>query len=99
MPTYDYTCRKPECETSWEAVVRYEDRDIMSCPTCGSLDIQRHFPSPMVLKASFPDGHKRKGWADFREAAKLNKAKANARPEHKGEYAAEIRKMGVKVEK
>lgn len=56
----------------------------------------RVFEAPMQMKASFPDGHKRKGWTDLKESARLEKAAAIARPETKREIKAEIRKMGIK---
>ena len=52
------------------------------CEGCQALDWQRVFESPMVASASLPDGTKRKGWADMKEAAKLECIKADL-PQHK----------------
>ena len=95
MPNYEWSCE--QCGNHWEAVVRYEDRDSpQACSECGSVGA-RHFPSPTVLKASYPDGHRRKGWADMKEIARLKVEAAGARKEAKKDIVSEIRKLGGKV--
>jgi hypothetical protein len=54
---------------------------------------------PNFTKASYVDGHKRAGWQDMKEAAKLNKQVATARGDTKKEIKAEIRKMRVRMTK
>ncbi len=56
----------------------------------------RVFQAPMQLKASFPDGHKRKGWDVLKESARLEKEAAVSKKETKAEIRNEIRKMGIK---
>lgn len=76
MPNYDFTCTK--CKHNFEEVVKYEERDIcpIPCPNCNSLETKRHFPGPMVLGASYPDGMKRPGWDTMKETARLEVEKA-----------------------
>lgn len=56
----------------------------------------RVFEPPMQLRASFPDGHKRSGWQDLKESARLEKIAAVANRETKKEIKAEICKLGIK---
>lgn len=56
----------------------------------------RIYEAPMVMKASYPDGMKRKGWAELKESAKLEKLAATSKRETKAEIKNEIRKMGIK---
>lgn len=99
-PTYDYACT--ECHALFDVHIRYVDRDdyekVGGCPDCGSIKLERQFPAPMVLKASYPDGTKR--FTDMKEAAKLNREAANSmKQDTKKEIAREIRKLGVRVNK
>lgn len=98
MPIYQYECR--ECETYWEVIVPYSQRDSQPCPACTSLNVETLLAAPTVLRASYRDGHKRKGWQDLREANKLVREKALARgDQNRREIANEIKRIGVKVEK
>lgn len=64
---------------------------------CDSVKWRRVYEMPMQMKASYPDGLKRKGWTELKEAAKLEKERAVARTDaQKNEIAREITKMGVK---
>lgn len=93
-PMYDFLC--PECETGEERNVPYAEREDQQCHTCGKV-LLRMFPAPMVLSASFPDGHKRKGWSEMREASKLNKESANSPHDRRKEIEKEIKKLGVDI--
>lgn len=57
---------------------------------------QRVFEAPMHMQASFPDGTKRKGWDQMREAAKIEKEALKQPQNKRTEFAAEIKKLGVK---
>jgi len=41
---YEYSCQG--CEDFFEALVRGEEKP--TCPSCGSEDLERHFPLPTV---------------------------------------------------
>lgn len=57
-----------------------------------TADWQRVYEAPMQLKASYPDGHKRKGWAEQREAVKLEKqAAVTGSRQTRAEISKEIR--------
>ena len=76
-PMYDFNC--VDCNTRYDIVVKYEERDnpgVAPCPCCSSVNVIRQFPSPMVSKASYPDGFKRPGWDTLKEAAKMEVEKA-----------------------
>lgn len=97
MPNYDFTCQ--DCKHPFRENVQYTKRDEpLACPECGSTNSYRHFPTPAVTKASYPDGTTNR-FATLKEASKLNKEAASAKPDRKKEIAKEIRKMGVKLTK
>lgn len=97
-PIYDFTCET--CQDTYDLMVKYDERDSQTCPVCSSPVI-RHFPSPMILKASHHDGIKRRGWAEMREASKLNKeAASSGSEENRKAIAKEIReKLKVNIQK
>lgn len=73
-----------------------DDAEEGSCE-CGNNRWVRVYEVPAIMKASYPDGLKRKGWADLKESAKLEKERAVARTDaQKNEIAQEITKMGIK---
>lgn len=65
----------PECNSrTWatlsKAEATYEAR--WDCTDCGSPQSIKRIPSaPMVAKASFPDGYKRAGFQELKEASNL----------------------------
>lgn len=92
MPTYLYTC--DNCG-EYEEVVPYAERENRTCPTCGS-PVEYHIPSPMVLRASFPDGKRR--FDSLREANTLQKeAYGQKDKKNRKKIEQEIRKLGVRV--
>jgi putative FmdB family regulatory protein len=104
MPNYDYHCAA--CDTVQTILVPYEKRDDpgVPCPGCGAYGpgnecLERLMVMPNTTRASYVDGHRRKGWDDLREANKLAREKAVAKGESRKEIAREIRKLGVRVEK
>lgn len=96
-PTYEYQCRA--CDHLHEDNVKYADRDApRSCPKCGMPDVFRHFPTPMVTRASYPDGVRK--FTNFREASRLNREAAGTGDQQKKkEIQKEINKMGVEISK
>lgn len=99
MPTYEWTC--DDCEHRWDLLVPYDRRDdAYPCPDCGTCNTTRRFPAPAVMGVALPDGTKRKGFAEMREAINLTKEKAVARTDaQRKELAGEIRKLGIRTEK
>lgn len=94
MPNYDYHCIT--CEEDLIVNVPYAERDRSPCPTCDCL-LERQMSMPAVMKASYPDGVKRKGWAELREASKLNKEAIGSKDSgHRKAIEKEIRD-GLKV--
>lgn len=57
---------------------------------------QRVYTAPTLMTASYPDGLKRKGFAELKESAKLHREAAVSGKEKRQEIAKEIRKLGVK---
>ena len=76
MPNYQWKCEK--CDDVIDYNVPSKDRDTFTlpCDCCGTNRV-RLFGMPMVMKAAYPDGTKREGWADMLATAKLEEAKAN----------------------
>lgn len=66
------------------------------CPPWQIPQWQRVYEAPALMQASYPDGHRRKGWAELREAAKLEKLAAVSKGDTKSEIKNEIRKLGIK---
>lgn len=98
MPNYDYVCGN--CEHREELIVPYSERlsREIPCEICGHR-LEWQFPAPTVMRASYVDGTKRKGWEDMRQANKLVKEAAVSKPETAREIRKEIAKRKVKVEK
>lgn len=96
MPNFCYRC--DGCEVETVEFYKFEERPVsISCTSCGASSYYQ-IATPMILKASYPDGTKR--FQDMKEAAKLNKESAGAAgQETKKEIAREIRKLGVGVSK
>lgn len=92
MPTYLYKCEA--CPCTEEVLCKYEDRqESVHCTGCGH---RAHLTmmGATVMRASYPDGHKRKGWNEIRTASKLNKqAAVESNPETKKQMVQEIKKM------
>ncbi len=80
-PLYDFRCQG--CSFNYELVVKYEDRDKEQyCEFCGETKGKRYYSKvPMVTKASYPDGYKRKGWTDVVTDAKLRETLSTTRSE------------------
>lgn len=96
MPTYTFQC--DECGSSTEEFYKYSERpETIQC-ACGGKASHTITAVGLMVKEAYLDGTKRKGFADLKEASKLNKEKARARDDsNRRELAAEIRKMGVKL--
>lgn len=78
--------RRPDAE--------YEEEG--SCG-CGANRWVRVYTPPAIMSAAYPDGYKRKGFTELKEAAKLEKERAVARTDsQRNEITKEITKMGVK---
>lgn len=94
-PNYDYACET--CDSVTIENFRIAERpDSITCACGGTAKFR--IAAPNLMQASFPDGTRRKGWSELREASKLNKAMAvEKKADRKREMAAEIRKMGVKI--
>lgn len=91
MPNYVYWCEK--CEHVTDAQYRMSERpDTHPCEICDE-QAEYRIQAPMVMRASYPDGHKRKGWDKLRESSKLNKLAANSHGETKKELVREINKL------
>ncbi len=96
MPTYTYKCHT--CEHVTEKDFKYSERpSTLECEECRDM-AEYTISAPHVMRASFPDGHKRKGWDAVRHASKLNVARsAESNPETRKEISKEIKKLNVKI--
>jgi hypothetical protein len=96
MPNYDYCCDTCDSITVEQYKIA-EKPETITCACGGTAKFQ--IGAPMVMGTALPDGTKRKGWAQLREASKLNKSMAAAKPENRREMAKEIKKLGVTFNK
>lgn len=92
MPLYEYKCAT--CEIVSEEVKSYEDRfTVVKCLMCNG-DMQRAFmTAPAQQNVSLPDGTKRKGFSDMKEAAKLEAEAMDSRPEERKRLESEVKKL------
>lgn len=97
MPNYEFFCEDCSCVTTGNFL--YADRpETVPCTFC-EKPARYMMSKPTVMHVALPDGTRRRGWADMKEAAKLNKEAAVARGETKRDIKKEIRKLGIGVEK
>lgn len=76
----------------------YENR--WNCDSCREFNTVKRVPSaPMVAKASYPDGYKRKGFQDLKEAARLEVEKVNLPLEQRTQVKHEIDRLEQRVSK
>lgn len=87
--------RCTRCAATWgDTVARDEkDRKDFPCPACGEAAGVRTFAPPNVTKASFVDGHKRRGFTDLKEAARLEARLSDLPSEEKVRVQAEVRQI------
>lgn len=91
MPTYSYHC---DCGSETSHTCEYSKRpEIIICDGCGHESAMYAISAPNVMRTALPDGTKRKGWAEMREASKMNKQAAVAQGETKKELVREINKI------
>ena len=88
------------CEYVWPILVNREDELLIDkedeiCEQCGSQG-EKTVAAPTVLRASFPDGTKRKNFADLREVSKLRKQMYNTPPDKRGEFKKAIKEISKK---
>lgn len=84
MPMYCYSC--PTCETNFDEIQDYDNRDNCLCPDCGG-QTNRLITPPNVMRVSYPDGKRR--FQDIKTAHQLKKLRANAK--EKRDFAEEKR--------
>jgi len=80
VPNYDWRCSDEECGVVFIEFAKWEDRDNpLPCQACAApANMSPNMPSP--LKASWPDGYRRKNqpeWQRMRETSKLKLEHAN----------------------
>ncbi len=81
----------PKAEATWE--------NRWDCPSCGTeKSVKRIMSAPRIMKASYPDGVKRSGFAELKEAAALEEEAMNSEDYEKRQgIKKEIRKMGIQT--
>lgn len=100
MPTYVYVCEG--CAASTDAFYSFKETrpDSISCSYCEGGIAHYQLKAPVVLKASYLDGQRKKQWQDLREASKLNKAAAQTdNQQEKKELLDEQKKIGYNLTK
>lgn len=87
---HDYECKACSAVTeAWDMPTR--------CSQCGHTELQRLMPMPSLsgleTSASFLSGTKRKGFADIKEASKLEVQMADMHPSQRDGIRQEISKL------
>lgn len=92
MPVYEYTC--PTCEIDYVEFRPYEERDTAGkCDACLGDTTRAWRTAPGQMGTALPDGVKRKGFAELKEAAKLENTAFNSRPKDRPAIMKEVQKL------
>jgi hypothetical protein len=93
----DFLCSNEECEARFDLVVQYDDRELsVACEVCGS-PADPVIGAPAVMERALPDGTNRGlAWDRQKEIARLKLHRRNTRPEKRGEFDREIKKIEKK---
>lgn len=91
-PMYEYQC--DDCDLISTEFRSYEERDLGGqCDLCHN-PLKRVFNSaPAQLNIALPDGTKRRGFSDLKEAAKLEADAMDSRPAERKKITAEVIKL------
>lgn len=92
MPNYHYFCEACSQETEAHYKLSETRPDTITCVHCQELAEYR-IASPMVMNASLPDGSKRKGFQDLKEAARLHVEALDKPPADRAGYYNEMNKL------
>lgn len=93
---YEYFCESCQ-HVSVGNYLSSERPSTLACEECNGTAEYR-ISMPQIMKVALPDGTRRKGFAELKEASKLNKLASAATDETKREIKKEIRKLGVRTE-
>lgn len=96
MPNYDYKCTG--CEITVVEYRSYEERDLGGqCDICHSPRARAFFSAPGQMNTALPDGTARKGFAQLKEAAKLEEQAFDSKPAERKMITEEVNKLrGIK---
>ena len=91
-------CGTRSIVTMLRAEATYEAR--WDCVECGGEQAVKRVPSaPMVAKASYPDGYKRKGFQELKEANHLRIEASNLKPSDQIKVTTEINRLEQRTQK
>lgn len=92
MPHFEYQCES--CEIIYTEFRSYEERDLGGqCDLCHN-PLRRLFrTAPGQMNTALPDGTKRKGFQDLKEAAKLNALAMDSKPNERKLIEQEVQKL------
>lgn len=92
MPMYEYTCE--DCDITVAEFRTYEERHLGGqCDLCHRPMRLAFITAPGQLNTALPDGAKRKGFTDLKEAAKLNAEAMDSRPADRKALLKEVDKL------
>lgn len=81
------------CDHEFDLVIDKRERDLpVPCEVCGQ-PARATFSVPRNLRASHPDGTRRRGFSELREAAEIESASFDLPPAERGRANEEIRKL------
>lgn len=96
MPNYSYQCT--QCDSVTEEFYKYSERPDTTQCACGGVANHTITAVGLMVKEAYLDGTRRKGWADMKEASKLNKEIGKQKDDaSKKQIASQIRRLGVQI--
>lgn len=94
MPIYDLKCKA--CNINYEEFKSYEDRFLPGkCEMCGGQTERAFNNAPSQMNIALPDGFKRKGFSDLKEAAKLESEAMDSRADERKRLTDEVKRLRV----
>lgn len=97
MPTYEFKCETCESITAEQFPMATRPSKV-TCACGGTANYMISIPN--VMNVALPDGTKRRGFAELREASRLNRAMAGTSDgESKKEMEKELRKLNVDIKR
>jgi hypothetical protein len=83
-----------QCGLSSALVVEREEKDdSWECPDCGGEMKRAFLTPPAIMQRSFPDGTKRTGFQDLKEALRLESEAYDMPVNRRAEIGREIKKL------
>jgi len=92
MAIYEYKCR--QCQITYDEYREFDNRFLPGkCDMCGAGTERAFMSAPGQMNVALPDGSKRKGFSDLKEAAKLEAEAMDSRADERKRIESEVKKL------